>query len=267
MSCAKSQHAQSSSRFDLVSLMELLKYNAEACCRLCGLVGQMVIVLNNSSDFPDTIVEPLGSTLGELMLEAEKLQLRSAMQQLVRIKGMIDARDVNTRSMATLMIEVQNRLVDDLSARLFLAVPSRQEHFYKQEQPLFGDDVENKFGQMSEDIAEAGKCISMNRNTAAVFHLMRVMEIGVQRFGDKLGVTLVQEKVWQVILDQTNAAIRKMDPKQPKTKAYAEAASHLYNVKVAWRNEVMHPKQTYTDEEAMAIFGNVRTFIIETGLI
>jgi hypothetical protein len=41
-----------------------------------------------------------------------------------------------------------------------------------------------------------------------------------------------------------------MDAKQLSTKAYAEAASHLYNVKVAWRNEVMHPKQTYTFEEA-----------------
>jgi hypothetical protein len=55
-----------------------------------------------------------------------------------------------------------------------------------------------------------------------------------------------------------------MDPKrQPVVKEYAEAASHLYIVKVAWRNEVMHPKQTYTFEEAKSIFGNVRTFIAD----
>jgi hypothetical protein len=74
--------------------------------------------------------------------------------------------------------------------------------------------------------------------------------------------------IWQVILDQINSAIRKRDAKQLDTKQYAEAASHLYNVKVAWRNEVMHPKQTYTDEEAWAIFGNVKAFVTDlTALI
>jgi len=116
---------------------------------------------------------------------------------------------------------------------------------------------------MTEDISEAGKCLSLNRPTASVFHLMRVMELAVQRFGNELSVTLVTEKNWQVILDQINAAIRKLDAKQPKTKSYAQATSHLYNVKVAWRNEVMHPKQTYTFEEAKAIFDNVRTFVCD----
>ena len=47
---------------------------------------------------------------------------------------------------------------------------------------------------MSEDIAEAGKCLGVGRPTASVFHLMRVMEIGVPRFGDVLGVKLADEK-------------------------------------------------------------------------
>ena len=73
---------------------------------------------------------------------------------------------------------------------------------------------------------------------------MRVMELAVQRFGDELGVKLASEQNWQVILDKLTAAVRKMDAEENfKTKAYAQAASHLYNVKVAWRNEVMHPKR------------------------
>jgi len=101
----------------------------------------------------------------------------------------------------------------------------------------------------------------LRRPTSAVFHLMRIMELGVQSFGAKLGISLVQEKNWQNILDEVNKSIRARDHKLPETKQYAEATSHLYNVKVAWRNEVMHPKQTYTDEEAGKIFNNVNTFI------
>jgi hypothetical protein len=224
------------------------------------MVGQLVIVLRQGS-FQDGIVGPLGSTIGELLREAENLNLRSVVQHLSRIKQTIDARvELTPESLVAMMTEVQNRMVDELSSRLFLAVPEIQESFYK-DRSLFGNDVEKKFTEMSEDISEAGKCLALNRNTASVFHLMRIMELAVQRFGTQLGVTLASEQNWQVILDQINAAIRKRDAKRPDTKRYAEAASHLYNVKVAWRNEVMHPKQTYTDEEARAIFGNVRTFV------
>jgi hypothetical protein len=60
---------------------------------------------------------------------------------------------------------------------------------------LFGTEVEDKLPNVIEDIAEAGKCLGLRRPTAAVFHLMRIMEVGVQKFGDKLGVMLTEEKV------------------------------------------------------------------------
>ena len=114
---------------------------------------------------------------------------------------------------------------------------------------------------MSEDLSEAGKCLSLGRSTAAVFHLMRVMEIAVQLFGSAIGVQLASEKNWQNILDDINKKIKSLDQKQQKTKQYAEAASYLYNVKLAWRNEVMHPKQTYTHEEGKSIFAAVGMFL------
>ncbi len=46
----------------------------------------------------------------------------------------------------------------------------------------------------------------------------------------------------------------------PEPKKFAAISSHLYNVKLAWRNEVMHPKQTYTLEDAHKIFQSVDTF-------
>ena len=114
---------------------------------------------------------------------------------------------------------------------------------------------------MSEDISEAGKCLALNRATASVFHLMRIMEIAVQRFGDKIGVALATDKNWQNILEEINKAIKALDQKSLKTKAYAEASAHLYNVKVCWRNAVMHPKQTYTPAEAEVLFPAVKSFI------
>ena len=46
-------------------------------------------------------------------------------------------------------------------------------------------------------------------------------------------------------------------------KQCAAIQAHLYNVKVAWRNEVMHPKATYTELEARDILNHVRAFLTE----
>lgn len=145
----------------------------------------------------------------------------------------------------------------------FLCLTNKERDWYKPSSPIFVKEMTDKIPAIAEDADEAAKCLALSRPTACVFHLMRVMELGVQKLGETLGVALVSEKNWQNILDETNKAIKALDHKQSRTKALAEVSSHLYGVKVAWRNEVMHPKQTYTPEEAEAIFNNVRTFIRE----
>jgi hypothetical protein len=129
---------------------------------------------------------------------------------------------------------------------------------------LFDVFVTDIYPQLSYDIVEAGNCLALDRTTACVFHLMRVMEFGVQRFGDKIGIRFVNETNWQGILNQVNGRIRDL-PEKPAVKKrrkeqYADVAGHLYNVKVAWRNPVMHPKRTYTPEEAEHLFATVKMF-------
>ncbi len=165
------------------------------------------------------------------------------------------------QQLKTMVTEVNMRVWDELRTRFFLMIPPENITYYRQTEPLFDTEVEAEFPMMSEDISEAGKCLALNRPTATVFHLMRVMEIAVQRFGDRLGVALPTEKNWQNILDEINKAIKALDHRSSQTRAYAGASSHLYNVKIRWRNEVMHPKQTYTQVEAKDIFDAVRTFI------
>ena len=82
-------------------------------------------------------------------------------------------------------------------------------------------------------------------------------------------VKVPEEKEWQKIMDEINGAMKRMNtpPKKmtPRMKArrdkYAAVVAHLTNVKNAWRNRVMHPKDTYTEEEAERIFNNAKDFM------
>jgi hypothetical protein len=42
---------------------------------------------------------------------------------------------------------------------------------------------------------------------------------------------------------------------------FAGIAAYLHHVKDAWRNTTMHPKRTYTEEEAERIFENAKAFM------
>jgi hypothetical protein len=255
--------------FGLVSLMELLEFCAGEYWRLAGLLGQLIVQLDTfktGKALPGPqFYQNFGGSLGNVAREVKSLGLPMAQKQIDHLKAYLDDNPSQTTfdGLYNLVTGIHSRVMDELDEKAFLMLPSDRKRLYSQPEPLFGTDVEKKFPSMSEDIAEAGKCLALNRSTASVFHLMRVMELGVQHLGDALGVKLVQEKNWQPILDETNKAIRLLDHKQPRTKALAEAANHLYNAKVAWRNEVMHPKQTYTPEEAEKIFSCTKTFIAD----
>lgn len=149
---------------------------------------------------------------------------------------------------------------DDLKGLLVLYMPPGQAVHYYAGESLLGKDVVGQFPQCAGDIDEAGKCLGSGRFTAAVFHLMRVMEAGVQAFGQKLGIMKTDEKVWQMILNEANSAIDGLQ-KGPEKVAMSELAALLHAVKVAWRNEVMHPKATYTEEEADNVRGATKAFM------
>lgn len=260
--------------YKLVSIMELLRLEADAYCRLMSMIGQLVAQFKIAAEAPPGIAMRvnnktftyLAETCGEMQRQVEQLNLPLAKRHLERMKETMtsDASAFTNEAIMRNLFELSARVIDELEDRLFLSVPTEQATLYLQTSPPFGEAVTKHFSQTIEDISEGAKCLALDRPTACVFHLMRVMELAVQRFGSELGVKLATEQNWQVILDQVNAAIRKRDPKKDKkAKAYASVASHLYNVKVAWRNEVMHPKQTYTFEEAKAVFDNVKVFMRE----
>jgi hypothetical protein len=167
--------------------------------------------------------------------------------------------NLSTKRLCQALSEIENTIQSEMSVAQFFYMPRKQADFYDQPE-LFGKKVNMRFPKIQFDMVEAGNCYAMGRGTASVFHLMRIMEIGVQKFGTALGVTLTGQKNWHNILDEIHKAIKAL-PKIPKTVKMSQAAANLYSVKLAWRNEVMHPNDKYTLEEAKNLIGQVKLFM------
>ena len=90
------------------------------------------------------------------------------------------------------------------------------------------------------------------------------MEISLYEAGKKLGVTIVGKdgefREWGAITRQMDGAIEKLPSKDEKRK-WSEVRALLDHVRHCWRNVTMHPRRTYTHEEALAIFDAVKSYL------
>jgi len=130
-----------------------------------------------------------------------------------------------------------------------------------------GENVIQKLPDLRDDASEAGNCFAFGRYTACVFHLMRIMEVIVQKFAAKIGAkgkdgTLldVSNEDWFQIEIAISKTINNM-PKSDLKDKYSASLASLSAVRVGWRNQTMHPKQTYTEEQAKALLDGVKLFV------
>lgn len=81
--------------------------------------------------------------------------------------------------------------------------------------------------------------------------------------GNFLSVTVIKKDStdleWGLILANMKAPIEAMQGAEKNN--WSEVFPLLYHVKNCWRNATMHPKQTYTDEEAAEVYNAVKSFI------
>ncbi len=161
------------------------------------------------------------------------------------------------------MGHLMHSLGNELTSRLFLAIEPERASYYTAAQ-LFGGLVSDVFPDAITDIEEAGKCLALGRATAAVFHLMRIMEVGLREFAVLLGVPYAPS--WESYITQIGTKIQEKHKRKgvrwkKDEPFFRDAMGDLMAIKLAWRNPTMHVRRTYSPEEAEQILGAVRAFM------
>ncbi|MGB8060844.1 MAG: hypothetical protein WCF26_02970 [Candidatus Sulfotelmatobacter sp.] len=158
----------------------------------------------------------------------------------------------------------------EMMKKVFLYMtPERAAYWPKTDKFIFGDKVMNALPSAGYDINEASACIAMARGTAAVFHLMRAMEIALGVLAAKFSIS-IDHTNWQNAIDQIEKKIGQMgqDPTwkaqsdwKDQQELYSQAISHLRVVKDAWRNYTAHARGKFTEEEAQDVYRDVKRFM------
>ena len=186
-----------------------------------------------------------------------------------RIVKWADSQTIERGELFILAVDMLNGVTHSLSRPRFKVIPAGKLIYF--EKPLweFGEKIITSFPKITGDVEEAGKCYAAGRETACVFHLMRVMEVGLRALGTSLEDPRLDPKrnpSWDAILkkcdEELGKPLKDRAPEWGKDDTfYSIATGNLRAVKDAWRNPTMHIEQNYNEETALDVWNAVRAFM------
>jgi hypothetical protein len=211
-------------------------------------------------------------TLESLASDCKTLALNTSAEMVAGMRSTLerDAHRDNVQWLLDQMKTVRDLMSTEMKWRVYAYIPAEKaKYFTTGKARLFGEEVDKAFPDARNDVHEAGCCMALTRPTAAVFHLMRVLECGLAALGKVFSIPLAHTN-WGSAIEQIESKIRDMhkdaiwkvkpDCKDMQVK-YAQAAATFGVLKDAWRNHTMHSRVAYEEEEAEHIFGNVKMFM------
>jgi hypothetical protein len=167
--------------------------------------------------------------------------------------------------------EITSTLRRELSLKVLLVLQPQEANYFSPKAPLFGQHFADRFKtEGAFELDEAAKCLALSRPTATVFHLMRILEIGIGALSACLGIAnpvKPAERNWAIILRRIKEdGIEKKWPTGADRMLgdgllFESLHASLDAVKNPWRNETMHVSGKYTEDEARHIFVAVEGFM------
>jgi len=177
----------------------VLRFNAQGFYRVNLDIHRAQLLLEERSKdngtYSESIADP--KTLGTLLRRAQLIH-----GHVLEMGATVTARIVeehiwqlnsNLKTSAEELVEYYKYITKTLESELasvgMFVVESEKRHLYQPSSPLFGSNFESRFRSDGIfEIDEAAKCIAFGRATAAVFHLMRAMEIGIRALSRCLNI-------------------------------------------------------------------------------
>ena len=168
--------------------------------------------------------------------------------------------------------EIVRTLENELRAHKF-AIIDRKGWEYFEADALFDELVDANFPSAKSDIKASGNCIAADLNTAAVYHLMCVVEIGLRGLASHLKVRAVKMRVpieqgtWEEIITTLEKKLEllgqttRSKKRQAELDFYNELLKEFRSIKDLWRNKVMHARVSYDAHQAQSAFDHVKAFM------
>jgi hypothetical protein len=158
----------------------------------------------------------------------------------------------------------------EMKSKLFVFIPSHRQKFM-QPRHFMAEGTKEAFPKAREEMANAGRSHAVGIHTAAVFHCMRAVEIGLRTMAIALDVKVGevpleladQEAVIRGIESKINGMKdrKKTAEKDDDLNFYSQAAMQFRYFKDGWRVRTAHTRATYEEGESLSVLEHAASFI------
>ena len=182
------------------------------------------------------IFDEISQDCVELNLDASKISAQ-------RILKLLSQADCSYEQLRISVRELQERMIDQMSSPRFFWLSDQEAEYYNS--PRKGwDEIISRFPDSIVDIEEAQKCFALSRYSAAVFHSLQVVEIGLIELG-RVIVATDPQRGWNATTKRLNVILNTKYPartpfQQQHQKFLEQIAATIELLKSAWRNKVSH---------------------------
>lgn len=283
--CTQSQIApRSSSAITVWSVLDLMeKFDLFLLGHLLRRIGKMRCVCSQLSGTLDEIQNSTDILVlcEEVHKYCDRVGFRRAGMEANLLLMRVRQRTVSLAPSALeVRFETLERILLDETREYKYFQISSEDAEYLNPVLVFGLCAAGPFPSATPDFRDACDCLAFGMYTAAVFHLMRIVEFGLRAFAADLGLSHVvvnqpnmktiptEYAQWEQILNQLPEKIKTKTgalPKGPQRQAaqefYYPAHKEIEAFKNAWRNHVMHSRAAYTREDAVAVLSHVKRFL------
>lgn len=160
--------------------------------------------------------------------------------------------------------ELARQIRRELDAIHLMVVPNDKIDLIKENRDAFNPAVAAKFEhEIVDELQQAGPCLAFGRNTACVFHLVRVVEAGLREAARKMGVPKSKHMpTWDAVFREIDVRLEKLRATKKKSRAInrriaflSETRLHIHAIKDAWRNPTVHEvAKTYDEQQATRVY-------------
>ena len=266
--------ARSNSQSTSLSLLDMLKAYAAGFYKVAIELQEMRVRARlgpTDTKVPSFILTQFNELLALIKDECRNLELDHTLNMTLGIEARYQFKAAGQTGGIFSQGYTENDLLSDLdilemsfgnelSGELIFRIASDKNRYFEKEN-LFGSEVASAFPSAIDNIRNAGTCYAVEQWDACVFHLMRVLELGIRVLAKKFSIPF-QNTTWHTIIQQIETSVRGMNSSfgpnwKEQQKFCSEAASQFMFLKDAWRNHIMHLSDVYDEGKALSVFRHV----------
>jgi hypothetical protein len=212
-----------------------------------------------------TNIPPIKEHLQSLRDQAKQMGLTETWLRCLDALTLIRRKQVEVAALSAALTEIRFRFQYELQQEIFLQLRREHRSFYIGKKRFLSAKVLKHVPELRKEDLKARRCFALEEYTAAAFHLIRIMELLVQRFAGKVpNVTFDPvEDSWGNILGRCREEINKWNRGHPhhQYKKIYNSCCDLMNGLRPERNELVHHGQNYSEDSVTDLKGHVESSI------